>query len=1160
VTSAFRLSLLKFPGRSGLPHLVLLVSLIVAGMTAVGLHDVIERHREARDAADARMAAAQWSLLLARLESRLAPGPDIGDSETNRFQRSAAALRKDWPGALQEALLYGQPGDAAPPAAPELTVVSVAPGLARGGPEQLGQALPATFSRALRGQREGLFVQAQTDTAGGPPQLLLLAHHTSSTGIARTVQAYRFDAQRLAELALGPAAAPVLLPAADAGRLAGNEILVPLEKPAGDWVLRLSPPEAAALRWLTPLPWLLALLITALGGLGALLLRNHRAGADGVVPGAGSIGEFKEDRLLDFIELSADWLWETDAEHRFTLVTGGFLSVARLDPRDYLGKHRWDIDYLDTDAAFWAEQRTLMDRHEPVHLQLSRYNLDGELRHLEVSGRPMFDGERFLGYRGVGRDVTEQRAAAEALRASEARFRDLVELSSDWYWEQDAEFRYTALSSNPQNRRPTQFSLLLGHTPWEVAKASATEPTWAAHVSTLMAHQPFNNFVYQSVWFDGLPIWFSVSGRPLFDAAGHFVGYRGVATDITEERMTQYALSESETRYRNTFEHAPVGIATLSPAGIWHSVNDTTGEILGYRRAELVGKSYEKFTHPDDQAQDRLDLQQLTEGQRQTVTREKRFVAPDGSLVWARVTLSAQRDAYGTTRSLICVMEDITDRMAVVQALRASEERYRRLVELAPDGVFVHRDGLIQFANPASLRILGARSDVELVGKRFLDQVDAEFRQHEEAQLQALATQGGSGSVPPHHLRLIRLDGRSVDVEASAVVVDLDYHPAVLCMLRDITERLAADRALVESQSRYRDVVESVNEVIFQADPQGRFTFLNQAWTTITGFRVADSLGRNLVDFLHADDRTRARAGLDEVLTGTRADTHAELRIRTRDGQIRWIEAAVRRGHGNGISGSLDDISSRKIAELTLRNLNQELEARVQLRTAELENSNRELEAFSYSVSHDLRAPLRAIDGFAHIIEEDYGQFIGPAGQAYLTRIRKATHRMALLIDDLIELARLTRQPLHRQQVDVSELVTQILDELRAEAPERQVELRLTPGLTADADRALLRAVFDNLLRNAWKFTARAAHPQISVSAEERDGKTAYCVADNGVGFDMAFANKLFRPFHRLHDPAEFAGTGIGLATVERIIQRHGGSVWAESAPGEGAAFFFTLG
>jgi light-regulated signal transduction histidine kinase (bacteriophytochrome) len=328
---------------------------------------------------------------------------------------------------------------------------------------------------------------------------------------------------------------------------------------------------------------------------------------------------------------------------------------------------------------------------------------------------------------------------------------------------------------------------------------------------------------------------------------------------------------------------------------------------------------------------------------------------------------------------------------------------------------------------------------------------------------------------------------------------------------------------------------------------------------------VEDSVGRSLVDFLHPDDRARARAALEQVQSGSRGESHTELRIRSRDGQIRWIEAAVRPARGSGeaiagLSGSLDDISTRKIAELTLKNLNQELEARVRLRTAELENSNRELEAFSYSVSHDLRAPLRAIDGFAHIIEEDYVERIDPAGRAYLARIRTATHRMAALIDDLIELARLTRQPLRREYVDMSELIAQIVDELRTESPELEVDMQITQGLAANADRALLRVVLENLLRNAWKFTAQAPRPQVSVTAERVDSKLTYCVADNGVGFDMAFANKLFRPFHRLHGSAEFAGSGIGLATVQRIIQRHGGTVWAESQPGQGARFFFTLG
>lgn len=229
------------------------------------------------------------------------------------------------------------------------------------------------------------------------------------------------------------------------------------------------------------------------------------------------------------------------------------------------------------------------------------------------------------------------------------------------------------------------------------------------------------------------------------------------------------------------------------------------------------------------------------------------------------------------------------------------------------------------------------------------------------------------------------------------------------------------------------------------------------------------------------------------------------------------------------------------------------------MRTAELEASNRELEAFSYSVSHDLRAPLRAIDGFAQIVAEDYAPRLDEIGKEYLQRIRVATQRMARLIDDLIDLARLTRQTMKREQVNLSLLVEQILGELRLEDPERQVDIHIEPNLIAAADRALMRVALDNLLRNAWKFTSRREVASIRFHAELRDRQVVYCVSDNGAGFDMNFATKLFLPFHRLHGISEFAGTGIGLATVQRVIQRHEGRVWAESTPDEGARFYFTL-
>jgi len=225
----------------------------------------------------------------------------------------------------------------------------------------------------------------------------------------------------------------------------------------------------------------------------------------------------------------------------------------------------------------------------------------------------------------------------------------------------------------------------------------------------------------------------------------------------------------------------------------------------------------------------------------------------------------------------------------------------------------------------------------------------------------------------------------------------------------------------------------------------------------------------------------------------------------------------------------------------------------------ELAQANRELEAFSYSVSHDLRAPLRMISAFTHAIVEDVGDQVGDKGRDHLRRVLATSSRMSDLIDALLELARISRAPIGRHRVDLSHLAHIVIDELRVREPRHDVGLEVTPGLIVDADGRLMRILFDNLLSNAWKFTTRIEAAQIAVGAEQRDGEPVYFVRDNGAGFDMAQADRLFTPFQRLHPDAAFSGTGIGLATVRRIVERHGGKIWAEGRPGAGAKISFTV-
>jgi PAS domain S-box-containing protein len=927
--------------------------------------------------------------------------------------------------------------------------------------------------------------------------------------------------------------------------------------PSGEEALALADPDALprSATWLG-----LALLLVLVAAMGIKALRSYHFAVN-FARRTSAVSDFNQARLLDFIELSSDWLWETDAQHRFTLVSSGIRSIANMDAEAFIGKEPWSLAGDETRADAWRDVRHKLSLQQPFTVLVTRRDLANTPRHLEFTGKPMFDERGFVGYRGIGHDLTQQIEAVDELRSSELRFRTLVETFFDWYWEQDAQLRFTQLLTSPFNPLSPDNIPCVGRTSWELAGADPASPEWQAHIEQLRAHQPFDNFIYPIQVGPGRTVWFSVTGRPVFDDAGRFAGYRGVSRDVTREHETRKALEASEARYRTTFEQAPVGILSCGPDGRLLSANQAFARLVGRSADELMGTALSELAHPDERARDAAMMTALRDGQVDSFSREKRYVHASGRSLWASVSISALRDDAGVLRAAIAVVQDITARIDAQRERHAVEERYRRLVDVSPDGIIVHRARRIVFANRAAVEIFGARSSDALLGQG-LDH----FCSDAQALSDADATMAAPGTtLAARHLRIHRADGRDAEVEVTSVVIGFDDGPAMLSLVRDITARIAAENALQQSRARYQEVVESVNEVIFQSATDGRFLFLNKAWEHTTGHTISDALGRRLQEFLHPDDRSGARLHFERVLDGDESANLFEVRLRTREGELRWLEGHARPMHDPegrllGLMGSLDDITERKIAEMTLKNLNKELEARVRARTAELEASNRELEAFSYSVSHDLRAPLRAIDGFSVILQEDLDGALDGTARTYLQRIRTATARMAQLIDDLIELARLTRQPLRRQNIDLSQLASQIVDELRAAHPGRRVEADITPGLTANADPVLMRVALDNLLRNAFKFTVRREVARIAFFATRDEHGVQFCVEDNGVGFDMAYASKLFVPFHRLHASSEFLGSGIGLATVARIVQRHGGRISAHAAPDEGARFCFSIG
>ena len=390
-------------------------------------------------------------------------------------------------------------------------------------------------------------------------------------------------------------------------------------------------------------------------------------------------------------------------------------------------------------------------------------------------------------------------------------------------------------------------------------------------------------------------------------------------------------------------------------------------------------------------------------------------------------------------------------------------------------------------------------------------------------------------------------------------------------LARSLTERDTLTSSLQESEERFRVMADSIPQLAWMAEPDGYIFWYNQRWYEYTGTtpEQMEGWGWQRVHDLEMLPKVMERW---KASIATGEPFEMEFPLLGADGEFRWFLTRVmpmKDPDGRIVRwfGTNTDISEKYKAEEEIRELNAELEQKVRERTAdlqalniELETSNRELEAFSYSVSHDLRAPLRAIDGFSNALLKNYLDSLDPKGQDYLQRVRAAAQRMAQLIDDILGLSRATRAEMHRQDIDLSEMVSDILDEFQQSQSERKAEIKIEQGLIANADAHLLRIALDNLLGNAWKFTGKKDIAHIEVGAFEQSGERVYYVKDNGAGFNPDYAGKLFSPFQRLHSESDYPGTGIGLALVQRILRKHGGRIWAESAVDEGATFFFTLG
>jgi PAS domain S-box-containing protein len=881
--------------------------------------------------------------------------------------------------------------------------------------------------------------------------------------------------------------------------------------------------------------------------------------------------------------------------------------------------------------------------------------------------------------------MVERERLEKNLRESQERFRDLATLSSDWYWEQDADLRFSRMSEEIYPKSRLRPETTLGKLRWELPIASVSEERWRAHRQQLERREPFSDFVYQMINEDGERRWFSINGKPLFGGSGEFLGYRGTGRDITEQKNAQDALRQHEEHVRVLFDSLPIAVGHADHDlritfvnRMYHTEYGGEGDPVGKTVREVVGEERYAITGPY--------MVRALAGE--DVEFEPQFTRADGSAGTRWVRYIPERDAEGGVVGFFALIEDISERKRTGQALQdanrtlaAEKELNQKIIDASPVGICIYdQSGDCIAANPSMVAHIGATLDQ--VRSQNYHRIESWKRTGiYELALKALA------SDEPKSMSVHTVSSFGKDVWLELIFCPL--HSGNTRNLMLLTSDISENRRGEEARARLAAIVENSNDAIISRSLDGTILSWNVAAERLLGYSAAEAIGQSISIILpsgrEADHLTNSgvlRAGGQipptEVVRRTKSGRIIDVlrsispiknevgvvvgaavimhditeikRVATAlatkttvltatmenmaqgisvvDGGLRllaWNRRFIellefpkellyegvnleelfrynaRRGEygpgdpeeqvrsrvaralppvphvfervrangvvleirgqpmpGGGFVTTYTDITERKAAERAVVQLNAELEQRVTERTAELERANGELEAFTYSVSHDLRSPLRAINGFSSIILAENRAKLTSESVGYLQRVVAASNRMSMLIDDLLALSRVSRQDVRRRIFDYSALAAEVVAALIQAHPEPIVRVSIQPDMYLDADPGLMRIVVENLVGNAWKFSARADDALIEIGCEEREGGLVYFVRDNGAGFNMERATRLFEPFQRLHSDKDFEGTGIGLSIVQRIVTRHGGEVWAEGAVGRGATFRFT--
>jgi PAS domain S-box-containing protein len=809
----------------------------------------------------------------------------------------------------------------------------------------------------------------------------------------------------------------------------------------------------------------------------------------------------------------------------------------------------WDFVHPD-DRQTTIERGQKRQKGESV---TNRYTLriiakDGTVKWIDLSGATITIGGSPAGIVSV-MDITERKNAEEKLRREEQLFRSLTEQSSDLITivNSDAKIIY----HNPAVEK------VLGYKPGERFGQSGFDLVHPDDLEMVMdayktlfsdVNAPVQKGDVRYRHKDGSWRTFEVAGSNLVD---HDVIEAAIVNmhDITERKKAEEALKESESNLKYAQEEAHVGsweYDALQQKPFW---SDEMFRIVG-RDPALGPMSLEDFVelvHPDERKRVYRDVAKCFT-KNLPYYHEYRIFKPDNKIAFIESRGKAITDDKGNILRISGILQDVTERKQTEETLTL----IKKAVESSSDAIGMSDpQGHHFYHNKAFTELFEyTAEELEAVGGGPAVYVNKDVAR----EVFETIMNGGSWN---GELEMISKSGRKLTVllRADAIIDENGKLIGLIGVHTDMTESKKAEEELRRIQLLNEAILETVPGILYLYDDTGQLVHWNKQHETLTGYSSDEMRGRFIMDWFGGvePDTSDIKKGIAETMT--RGYGTAEGHLLTKDGNAIFMfftGVKLKIDGKDHLLGIGVDITERKKAEEEIIRLNETLEQRVKERTTELE-------AFSYSVSHDLRAPLRSIHGFGQALLEDYENQLNEEAKGYLGRITRATDTMSDLIEDMLKLSRISRAEMDILPINLSQIVQSIVDELCKSQPERRVEIKIADDMQDLADPRLIRIAFENLLSNSWKFTVKNDNARIEFGLTLKDGKKEYFIRDNGAGFDMEYADKLFTPFQRYHNAEEYAGTGIGLAIVKRIIIRHGGRIWADSKIGEGTTIYFML-